>query len=128
MFAEWIGSASYNDIFPRFLLIVMASLRKNSALAAGMDDASGPLPEKIALVLHESRWLALIVLALFLGLALWGYQRSDPGWSHAVQTAVLHNPVGRGGAWIADLLLSVFGLSAWWWVVLLVALVLSGTT
>ena len=86
-------------------------------------EAPSPLPEKIVLVLQESRWLALVALAAFLGLALWGYQRTDPGWSHAVQSAALINPAGRGGAWIADLLLYVFGLSAWWTIVLLMAFV-----
>ncbi len=101
----------------------MASLRKTNGRADGAASESSPLPEKIAVVLQESRWLALIALAAFLGLALWGYHRGDPGWSHAVHGGVLHNPAGRGGAWIADLLLYIFGLSAWWWIVLLVAIV-----
>ena len=101
----------------------MASLQKTTGRIDSHSEAPSPLPEKIALVLQESRWLALVVLAAFLGLALWGYQRSDPGWSHAVHGAILHNPAGRGGAWLADLLLYVFGLSAWWWIVLLIALV-----
>jgi len=101
----------------------MASLQKTTGRIERKTEAPSPLPEKIALVLQESRWLALVVLAAFLGLALWGYQRSDPGWSHAVHGTTLHNPAGRGGAWLADLLLFVFGLSAWWWVVLLIALV-----
>ena len=87
---------------------------------------ASPLPEKIVLVLQESRWLALIALAAFLSLALWGYQRGDPGWSHSTPGAVLHNPAGRGGAWLADLLLYVFGLSAWWWVGFFVVLVCWG--
>ncbi len=65
----------------------------------------------------------MIVLAAFLSLAMWGYHRGDPGWSHAVPATTLQNPAGRGGAWLADLLLYVFGLSAWWWIVLLIALV-----
>ncbi|MBK7424050.1 MAG: DNA translocase FtsK 4TM domain-containing protein [Propionivibrio sp.] len=101
----------------------MASLQKTTGRIDSNSAAPSPLPEKIALVLQESRWLALVVLAAFLGLALWGYQRSDPGWSHAVHGASLRNPAGRGGAWLADLLLYVFGLSAWWWIVLLIALV-----
>jgi S-DNA-T family DNA segregation ATPase FtsK/SpoIIIE len=32
----------------------------------------------------------------------------------------LHNPGGRFGAWLSDLALFLFGLSAWWWVVMLV--------
>ncbi len=101
----------------------MASLNKITGRIDKDSAAANPLPEKIALVLHESRWLALIVLAGFMGLALWGYQRGDPGWSHAVQAGVLRNPAGRAGAWLADLLLYVFGVSAWWWVVLLIAMV-----
>ena len=42
-----------------------------------MSNPPSPLPEKIALVLQESRWLALIVLAAFLGLALSGYTDVD---------------------------------------------------
>ena len=101
----------------------MASLRKTTGRNDNNAEAPSPLPEKIAVVLQESRWLALIVLAAFLGLALSGYHRDDPGWSHAVLGAALHNPAGRGGAWVADLLLYVFGLSAWWWIVLLMAVV-----
>ncbi|MDR0576675.1 MAG: DNA translocase FtsK 4TM domain-containing protein [Candidatus Accumulibacter sp.] len=85
--------------------------------------APSPLPEKIGLILQESRWLALIALAAFLGLALWGFDRADPGWSHAVTAAVPRNPAGRGGAWLADLLLYVFGFSAWWWVIFLLIVV-----
>ncbi len=109
----------------------MASLQKTtgSRVVRSERKASSPpspLPEKIALVLQESRWLALIVLAAFLGLALSGYNRADPGWSHAMQGASLHNPAGRSGAWLADLLLYLFGLSAWWWIVLVIAVVWSG--
>ena len=77
-------------------------------------------------MLQESRWLVLIAIALFLGLALAGYHRSDPGWSHTMHAATLQNPTGRGGAWLADLLLYVFGLSAWWWIVLMIGRVWTG--
>ncbi|HEX5801858.1 MAG TPA: DNA translocase FtsK 4TM domain-containing protein, partial [Azospira sp.] len=86
-------------------------------------EAPSPLPEKIALVLQESRWLALVVLAGFLSLALFGYHPEDPGWSRSIFSSTLHNPAGRAGAWISDLLLYVFGLSAWWWVMLCAAVV-----
>jgi S-DNA-T family DNA segregation ATPase FtsK/SpoIIIE len=78
-----------------------------------------PMPDKIGSLLQESRWLGVGALAVFLIMALWGFQRTDPGWSHAVGAAGLQNPAGRAGAWVADLMLYVFGLSAWWWVVLL---------
>ncbi|MBS1143798.1 MAG: segregation ATPase, FtsK/SpoIIIE family [Proteobacteria bacterium] len=81
--------------------------------------APSPLPEKIGSLLQESRWLGVGAVALFLTMALWGFSKDDPGWSHAVGSSALHNPAGRAGAWIADLMLYIFGLSAWWWVVLL---------
>jgi S-DNA-T family DNA segregation ATPase FtsK/SpoIIIE len=85
-----------------------------------------PLPEKIAAVVHEARWLVVAVAGLYLALILWGYGPNDPGWSHSVDAARVGNPGGRFGAWLADLMLFIFGLSAWWWVVLLVYLVAWG--
>ncbi|MDR1276268.1 MAG: DNA translocase FtsK 4TM domain-containing protein [Candidatus Accumulibacter sp.] len=79
-------------------------------------NSSGALPEKVASVLQEARWLIVFALGAFLALALLGYSPEDPGWSHAVREAMPRNPAGSAGAWIADLLLFVFGLSAWWWV------------
>jgi len=82
-------------------------------------NTTSPLPEKIGDLLQESRWLGIGAVALFLFMALWGFSKNDPGWSHAVIGQGMHNPAGRAGAWIADLMLYVFGLSAWWWIVLL---------
>ncbi|MBL8471242.1 MAG: DNA translocase FtsK 4TM domain-containing protein [Rhodocyclaceae bacterium] len=86
--------------------------------------APRPLPEKLARLLMEARWLLLGALALYLALVLIAYDRADPGWSHAVAGDVPRNPGGRFGAWLADLLLFVFGRSAWWWVGLAAAALL----
>ena len=80
---------------------------------------SQPLPEKLALLLREIRWLILGVMSLYVGLVLLGYNEADPGWSHAAEVARVANPGGRFGAWLADLLYYLFGLSAWWWVIFL---------
>ncbi len=80
---------------------------------------SQPLPEKISLLLQEARWLILGVMSLYVGLILLGYSKADPGWSHASDVARVANPGGRFGAWLADLLLYLFGVSSWWWVVFL---------
>ena len=101
----------------------MAAQYKSTNKLNRASEPPSPLPEKIGIILQESRWLALVALASFIGLALWGFHRADPGWSHAVSSSTLRNPAGRGGAWLADLLLYVFGLSAWWWVILLLAMV-----
>lgn len=104
----------------------MALLNKLAGRMPFPSRAPTPLPEKIAALLQESRWLILIVVATFLALSLWGYHPSDPGWSHAVHAVTLHNPAGRSGAWLADLMLFVFGCSAWWWIVLLLVFVWRG--
>jgi S-DNA-T family DNA segregation ATPase FtsK/SpoIIIE len=88
--------------------------------------APTPLPEKIVALLQEARWLVLGVFALYIGLILFGYSKADPGWSHAVQVERIANPGGRVGAWLADLLLYLFGVSAWWWVLFLLFLVAWG--
>ena len=77
-----------------------------------------PLPARIVALLRESRWLLLLAAALYLILILYGYHRTDPAWSNNSTAAVL-NPGGAFGAWLADVLLFVFGFSAWWWTVLL---------
>ena len=82
-------------------------------------NTASPLPEKIGTLLQESRWLGVGAVALFLSMALWGFSREDPGWSHAIVGQGMHNPAGRAGAWVSDLMLYMFGLSAWWWIVLL---------
>jgi S-DNA-T family DNA segregation ATPase FtsK/SpoIIIE len=78
------------------------------------DSLPVPLPEKIASLVHEARWLLVGATGIFLALILWGYDRGDPGWSHAASLERVANPGGRFGAWLADLLLYLLGLSAWW--------------
>jgi S-DNA-T family DNA segregation ATPase FtsK/SpoIIIE len=85
---------------------------------AERNSSSTPLPDRIAGLLHEARWMVFGALGLYLALVLIGYRRSDPGWAHATGAAEIANPGGRFGAWLSDLLLFAFGLSAWWWVLL----------
>jgi S-DNA-T family DNA segregation ATPase FtsK/SpoIIIE len=84
--------------------------------------SSSPLPPRLIRLLRESVGLALLGVALYLFLIFYGYERSDPGWSHSGDGAV-HNPGGIAGAWLADLLLYLFGISAWWCVLFALYLV-----
>lgn len=85
-----------------------------------------PLPPRIIRLLRESSSIALLGVALYLILIFYGYDRSDPGWSHASGNILIHNPGGQLGAWLADLLLYLFGVSAWLWVLFCVYLVWLG--
>jgi S-DNA-T family DNA segregation ATPase FtsK/SpoIIIE len=85
--------------------------------------ARNPLPPQLAALLREFWWLALLGVALYLALVLYTYDRADPGWSHRADVSTVHNAGGRVGAWLADILLYLFGLSAYWWVVFCGALV-----
>ncbi|MCX7627387.1 MAG: DNA translocase FtsK 4TM domain-containing protein [Methylophilaceae bacterium] len=70
-------------------------------------------------LLREACWLILVAIGLFLAAILASYHREDPGWSHsASDTVTIHNLGGTLGAWVSDILLYLFGFSAWWWVVL----------
>jgi S-DNA-T family DNA segregation ATPase FtsK/SpoIIIE len=70
--------------------------------------------------------LLLIAAALYLLLIFATFQRSDPGWSHSATDAAARNAGGAFGAWLADLLLYVFGVSAYWWAALCAYLVVWG--
>ncbi|MDX9952230.1 MAG: DNA translocase FtsK 4TM domain-containing protein, partial [Methylophilaceae bacterium] len=75
-------------------------------------------PKKIRLV-REAWWLVLVTTGIFLALILFTYHRDDPSWSHsASDSAIIHNAGGALGAWFSDILLYLFGFSAWWLVVL----------
>ncbi|MBI2958858.1 MAG: DNA translocase FtsK 4TM domain-containing protein [Betaproteobacteria bacterium] len=77
-------------------------------------------------MLRESKWFVLIALAAYLALILLSFDKADPGWSHAAASAEVRNSGGAVGAWVADLLLYLFGVSAWWSVLLLFYAVLWG--
>ena len=76
-------------------------------------------PGRLVLLLTEARWLVLVAGTAFLAMILSSYSPADPGWSQGVQVTHIANFGGRFGAWFADLLLFVFGVSAWWWFLLL---------
>lgn len=83
--------------------------------------ATDPLPNRLLRLLSEARWVAFAVLGVYLTLVLYTYTPADSGWSHAGMSARPHNWGGSAGAWLADLMLYVFGFSAWWFCIALLA-------
>jgi S-DNA-T family DNA segregation ATPase FtsK/SpoIIIE len=95
-------------------------------MAAAEKSSGAPLPAKLASLLREAKWLVLVALAAYLLLILATFHKEDPGWSHSATVAVTQNAGGRLGAWLADLLLYLFGVSAYWWAALFVYVVVWG--
>ena len=85
-----------------------------------------PLPNRLVRLLSEARWFALAAVCLYFILILASYHKVDPGWSHASLVPKVSNLGGRAGAWISDLMLYIFGFSAWWWCLYLVRYVWRG--
>ncbi|OMQ93692.1 cell division protein FtsK [Burkholderia pseudomallei] len=77
------------------------------------------LPHRMSRLLTEIRWILQVALLAFLLMALLSYSRRDPSWTHAAQVDHIANWAGRVGAWTADIMLLLFGLSAYWLIVLL---------
>src|ERR1700687_3423792 len=99
--------------------------RRQSAASPSRLTESALAPRFVRL-LHESWWLLVVVALIYLALVLGTYHKSDPAWSFSGSDAPLQNKGGVVGAWIADLLLYLFGLSAWWWVAAGAVVVVSG--
>ncbi|WP_242458041.1 DNA translocase FtsK 4TM domain-containing protein [Halomonas sp. YLGW01] len=64
---------------------------------------------------REGVVILLLAACVFLLLAMFSYQASDPGWSHSGPDTTVTNWMGPVGAWLADVLYSLFGASALWW-------------
>jgi DNA segregation ATPase FtsK/SpoIIIE, S-DNA-T family len=73
---------------------------------------------RLGRVLREAGWILLLGVGVYLALVLATYQRSDPGPFFSGAGDAIANKGGVAGAWIAETLLYLFGLSAWWWVAL----------
>ncbi len=93
--------------------------KKSSAVNARVEAPKTPSQQHGSKLVREAWWLALILLGCYLAVILFSYYRQDPSWSHmASENVAIHNAGGSVGAWISDMLLYLFGFSAWWWVVL----------
>jgi S-DNA-T family DNA segregation ATPase FtsK/SpoIIIE len=85
-----------------------------------------PLPNRLVRLLSEAKFFALLVVCVYFILILASYNRVDPGWSHDIKVSKVMNLGGRGGAWLSDLMLFIFGLSAWWWCIYVLRVVWRG--
>jgi S-DNA-T family DNA segregation ATPase FtsK/SpoIIIE len=101
-------------------------LKQNGNSRRRAKEPARELSPRISRLLRESWWLLVVAALLYLALTLVTYSRSDAGWSSTGNGGPIANRGGVVGAWMSDLLLYLFGLSAWWWVVAGVVLVVAG--
>ena len=71
-----------------------------------------PLAPKILRMVREAGLYLLVAVAVYLLISLWTYHAADPGWSHSGSSSRVENLGGRAGAWLADVLLHLFGYVA----------------
>ncbi|MDP2787305.1 MAG: DNA translocase FtsK 4TM domain-containing protein [Pseudomonadota bacterium] len=98
-------------------------LGKSSRRCAVSKPVRKPLAPRVTALLREVWWLAAVGVALYLGMILLTYHVADPGWSRIGGDQSVLNAGGPFGAWFSDLLLYLFGASAWLWVALSLFLV-----
>src|SRR5438477_4166631 len=84
------------------------------------------LSPRFARLVRESWCLLVAAVLIYIALILSTYTRTDPGFSFTGKSDTIANRGGVVGAWLSDLLLYLFGLSAWWWVAGGVMLLIAG--
>jgi S-DNA-T family DNA segregation ATPase FtsK/SpoIIIE len=72
-----------------------------------------PVNGRLTRLLGEARWIVGALLGLALFAMLVTYSKADPSFTHAVSGTNVSNLGGRVGAWVADIALVLFGLSAY---------------
>jgi S-DNA-T family DNA segregation ATPase FtsK/SpoIIIE len=79
---------------------------------------SAPTPPRLQRLIREAKALVALALAIFLAAILLSHSLADPGFSTTGVNLKAENLGGALGAWLSDILLYVFGYSAWWWAAL----------
>ena len=68
-----------------------------------------PISDKVVKNIREVLVFASLIFALYLLISLFSFNADDSAWSYSISNTVIQNHAGAVGAYIADLLLSVFG-------------------
>jgi len=79
-----------------------------------------PVGMQIARGLREGALIVLLAVAAFLLVALVSYHPEDPSWSNSGLSSITVNRAGVAGAWVADILLYLFGYMAYLFPVMVV--------
>jgi len=67
------------------------------------------LSDSVVRNIKEVSFILLAMVAIYISIALLSYHPGDPGWSQAVSSDLVQNKAGPVGAWLANVLLYIFG-------------------
>lgn len=75
-------------------------------------------------LVNDALWLFACLLLIYITIALFSFQMTDPAWSRGIKTSAnIHNWGGILGAYFADIAYYLFGISVWWvWLAMLMLL------
>jgi len=93
------------------------SSKKVSSANGDLGLPTSETSQRFSKLLAEIKWLVALALCVGLFLVLITYSKTDTAWSNA-SGGTITNLGGRAGAYLSDLMLYVFGASAYWWVIL----------
>ncbi|MEQ6887883.1 DNA translocase FtsK 4TM domain-containing protein [Halomonas sp. CS7] len=95
------------------------SVKKRSSSRRATAENARETAKRVGLRLQgatrEGVVIILLAACVFLLLALYSFRGDDPGWSSSGPETEVANWMGAIGAWLADVLYSLFGVSALWW-------------
>lgn len=74
-------------------------------------------PTRVASFINDSIAILLFAVAIMIALALASHSLNDSCWSKSIDSPVVYNMLGVIGAYLSDVLLYIFGYSAWWLVI-----------
>ena len=80
--------------------------------------AETPQSTRLSRLMREAGWLVFLALAVYLVLIFASFHATDPGWFYTGKEGPVLNKGGAMGATISQFAFGVFGLSAWWLVLL----------
>ena len=80
--------------------------------------AETPQSTRLSRLMREAGWLVFLALAVYLVLIFASFHANDPGWFYTGKEGAILNKGGAMGATISQFAFGVFGLSAWWLVLL----------
>lgn len=109
------NSPTFSPRLPRNTRLAQARRKKTKTSA----QSSTVIATQIQRGLREGAMLVLMALALFLCAAFITYDTADPGWSYTGSRDVVQNAAGVVGAWVSDVLFSLFGYLAYLFVVII---------